>query len=53
MRKLNGMYPLEPWTPSLLRQEPLLNDSPAPPGTMFVLGPDLRLLQTGIGRAKS
>lgn len=40
MKTLAGRYPLEPSTPSLLRQEPLLNDSPAPPGTMFGLGED-------------
>jgi hypothetical protein len=33
-----GMYRLEPSTPSLLRQEPLLNGTVAPARTLFVLG---------------
>ncbi|WP_236791048.1 hypothetical protein [Amycolatopsis sp. GM8] len=33
-----GMYPLDPLTPSLLRQEPLFDGAPAPAGTLFVLG---------------
>ena len=33
-----GMYPLERSTPSLQRREPLLGGSPAPAGSLFVLG---------------
>lgn len=33
-----GMYPLERSTPSLQRREPLLGGSPAPTGSLFVLG---------------
>jgi hypothetical protein len=40
MKELRGMYPLASSTPSLLRQEPLLDGRPAPAGTLFVLGED-------------
>ena len=33
-----GMYPLEPSTPSLQRQEPLLGGAIAPAGSLFLLG---------------
>lgn len=35
-----GMYPLNRSTPSLFRSEPLLGGSPAPAGSLFVLGTD-------------
>lgn len=40
MNRLQGMYPLERSTPSLLREEPLLGRSPALAGSLFVLGAD-------------
>lgn len=40
MTTARGMYPLDALTPSLLRQEPLLAGTPAPAGTLFVLGED-------------
>ena len=35
---LRGMYPLDPSTPSLRREQPRLIGRNAPPGTLFVLG---------------
>lgn len=40
MRTPRGMYPLAAATPSLLRSEPLIAGTPAPVGTLFVLGAD-------------